>query len=168
MVILNYSKKAIAFFAICYVFFHCTSAEKLTLVRGGYSQSNFKTEGYYYTRYENGYIALFFYENGVMYTTNAILDVSNLDDLDDRIRSGHQGGKAVQLRWFWGVYQSESDTIKVNRWLSGTGSIYPAKLSKGKIISPTVIQMPWIDDQVTEFKFRQFSPKPDSTNTFIK
>lgn len=125
-------------------------------------------DGYFYTKYESGYIALFFYENGIMYTTNTIEAVGDLENLDDHMRSKHSGANAVQLRWFWGIYRTDGDTIKVNHWLSGTGSFYPAKISEGEIINPSTIRIPWVNDQLNEFEFRRFSPKPDSTNAFIE
>jgi hypothetical protein len=168
MVILNNIKRLTTLFTVCYLLLHCTSAEKLTIIRGDNLQPAIKMDGYFYTKYENGYIALFFYKNGVVYTTNTIEGVSDLEDLDDHIRTKHSGANSVQLRWFWGIYRIEGDIIKVNYWLSGTGSVYPAEISEGEIISPSIIRIPWIDDQLNEFKFRRFSPKPDSTNAFIK
>ncbi|MGB3548963.1 MAG: hypothetical protein WBA17_18460 [Saprospiraceae bacterium] len=168
MVILSSMKRLITLFAVCSLVLHCRSAEELSLLREDNSQSAINMDGYFYTKYEYGYIALFFYENGVVYTTNTIEGISDLEYLDDHIRRKHSEAKAIQLRWFWGIYRTEGDIIKLNYWLSGTGSVYPAEISEGKIVNPSTIRIPWINDQLNEFKFRQFSPKPDSTNAFIK
>jgi hypothetical protein len=151
----------------------CKVAEELILNRMDYTGSNLKIDGYYYHEYESGYIAHFFYRNGVIYTTNAMLNIDNLEDLDIQIINRLVKGKTAQFHWFWGTYKIEGDIIRINHWLPGTGGAYPAKLVKGKITDSVSLELNWGGDiinnkELNYWKFREFSPKPDSTNRFIK
>ncbi len=162
-------KYLLSLIALSFFLFQCKNAEELSIGRTSNLQATLKLNGYYHLKYETGYLVLFFYQNGVVYKTNAILDKDDLIALDkDLLEDQNSDSYPTQLHWFWGVYKIEGSTIKINHWLPGTGGAYPAQLSEGRIINPSVIRIPWVDDQLNEFKFRQFSPKPDSTNAFIK
>lgn len=135
-----------------------------------YSGTDFELNGYYYHKYETGYVALFFFRNGVIYDTNAMLDLKDLEELDTHLRENYVGKELTQLHWFWGVYKVDGNEIRIDHWLPGTGGPYPTEVVQGRILNSTTLEIPWFekDGNINQFRFREFSPKPDSTNTFIE
>lgn len=83
----------------------------------------------------------------------------------------------------WGVFNVTGSEIVIERWVTASGGgTYPTQMLKGVIKNDTTIhfhtligvhpvnynskkKVLTIDET---YHFRQFSPKPDSTNNFIK
>lgn len=83
----------------------------------------------------------------------------------------------------WGIFKIGNSEIKIERWtFSSGGGTYPRQEVFGKILNDTTVNFYEQDrnsptqygknkkkEKIDEtYHFRQFSPKPDSTNKFIK
>ena len=64
--------------------------------------------------------------------------------------------------------------IKIEKWVTGNGGFSTTSLKDGKILNDTTLilynnsRVGAIDTIANVYHFKQFSPKPDSTNSFIK
>lgn len=151
----------------------CRVYNELSFNRIDYLSNNLRIDGYYYRKFNSEYYPIFFYENGIVYKMGIFSEVNNIEELDNQIRKNISMYGTTQVPFFWGVFKVEGNSIEINHWLTGTGSTYPAKLVKGKITDPMNLELNWGEDilnntELNYWKFREFSPKPDSTNRFIK
>jgi len=69
--------------------------------------------------------------------------------------------------YWWGIYQIRGDSLLFESWYS-TDYYYPTISYSGKVIDDTTIIINYESSILDTFKFVEFSPKPDSTNKFIK
>jgi len=173
MVILNLKsmKYIIIVVLLISVFSNCKVAESLTLERMDHNGNDLRIDGYYYHPYESGYIAFFLYRNGVYLSSGAILETSSLEQLDQKFLD-REVIPMTNIQWFWGVFRVKGGSINIERWLPGTGGPYPTQLLDGELLNDSTILISGLRGKKYEgiidtFKFRQFSPKPDSTNSFI-
>jgi|SRR5690606_20074147 len=168
------------FFCIPLICVSC-ALKPLTLQRVDNKSGLFKLNGFYYGKSENFsrngvYI---FYENGVM------LLFGNLQEKD----LDYWKGKILNLNnyqkipYWWGVYQVDNNgNMELENWYS-TDYEYPTVRFRGKVVNDTtlLIAHPSVDklksttyfnefsaSVVDTFQFIPLSPKPDSTNNFIK
>jgi hypothetical protein len=70
----------------------------------------------------------------------------------------------------WGIYWVRNDTIFVERWQSVSDCGHDVFTYTGKILNDTTLLIPQNRQDLLfdTFRFAKFSPKPDSTNSFIK
>jgi hypothetical protein len=111
---------------------------------------------------------MFFYQDGVMLSFRDISDITSLNQfmyLDD-IR---------KEKTMWSVFSINDSVITSQGWGDPWGHRRPLVTGYAKIINDTTIL--WYKQENTrtgtyEYNnvvyFRKFSPKPDSTNVFIK
>ncbi len=175
----------------------CKSSENLILPKESFIGANLKTDGYFYF-FSNknagyGYDGKIFnsfilYRNGIFYNVGSghyddnLSIEANLKLLDSNvIRRTEDEKEYINTHIGWGVFKVQGSEIKVERWLSGNGGAYPTQTLIGKIKNDTTIHFHTqignnyntggkkktyeIDET---YRFRQFSPKPDSANVFIK
>ncbi len=140
-----------------------TEIEPLTLERIENNSSLLKLEGYYFNIFgdmsEN--IEIFFlYQNGV-FLDGASSEISKLNQRELDFKSGAYANIAGERQSRWGVYKIENDQFVYEKWYAGNSCCITA-IKTGLIKSDSVLV---IDGR--EFLFKPFSPKPDSTNTFI-
>jgi hypothetical protein len=148
--------------------------EKLSLQRQDYIGTKLRTDGYYYSHFEGtGVIALFFlYRNGVSMSAGGYTTL-DLSEIEKRIVNYNAKSKSS-----WGVFAVNGDTIQQEMWV---GSIYSRPnvyrlVYCGNIENDTTIHFTKIYSSETNitrsidevWHFKQFSPKPDSTNVYIK
>jgi hypothetical protein len=154
------------------------SQDELSILSRSYSGSQLQVDGYYYTiANDRLFSASFFYRNGVF--LNGGGSEAALDAMDEYIqnefilRSGYKDYSQL-----WGVFRIESSSLKFERLYSSSGGPLKAYVNQGVILNDTtfLIQSSYRnqDGKVTEFReenetyhFRKFSPKPDSTNSFV-
>lgn len=164
----------------------CTSFQPLSLKQEMFSANNLKLNGYYYSFDDGVNKAFFLYGNGVFH--DRIWDgidsyyTNNLDSLDIEVSRIYEKEKKYPIRYSWGAFKVSNSNIKIERWLSGNGQAYPTQMLIGKILNDSTIHFSEKigDNGVIKGKekivyninetyhFRQLSPKPDSTNQYIK
>ena len=132
-----------------------------------------KKNGYYYQiTYNNEiYSPLVMYGNGVLITLGGVR--STLEEMDEYIMKNY-----VQDTWYkknkynWGVFFIDDNSIRINT----LSQDYPHRgfVQEGVILNDTTFKITKFSsgDRVKEhdeiYYFRKFSPKPDSTNVYIK
>ena len=150
--------------------------EKMTLVKQPYNGSELRLDGYYYDM-EDGKIwsTYFFYRNGILHYGIASDTLgNNLDMYDTWFASDYYLQRLRTGRRRWGLFEIHDDSIVFERWGILEGGD-PVLRFSGRILNDTTFiitrcENPHSGDVCQEqdlYHFRQFSPKPDSTNMFI-
>jgi hypothetical protein len=156
-----------------------TVDDQLSLIREPFIGNNLHIGGYYYQKAGNSlvYDFSFFYSNGIFLNGGGgEKSIIQAEDYIKRlliINKAHQGTKIG-----WGVFKVEGINIKFERWYPSERP-YKAYVGEGKIINDTtfVITESYrmqkgaktdIQPKNETYYFKQFSPKPDSTNEFVK
>jgi hypothetical protein len=147
--------------------------EKLTLQREDYEGNELKIDGYYYYHNDdNRTLVLFLYRNGIIISTRAypFFDLSFVE-----IEMIKEYGEIGKSKTRWGLFTVVGNKIECEQWVSPTEGITVSKQS-GYIENDTTFH---ITEQYFSYNkqvyhvneiwhFKQFSPKPDSTNNYIK
>lgn len=76
---------------------------------------------------------------------------------------------------YWGLFNINTTIIRIEKWYPSSGSGMPVYLHEGEIINDTtfritrsVRQKTGEEKELNEiYHFKEFFPKPDSTNSFI-
>lgn len=150
--------------------------EELTLNRQPYNSNELKIDGYYYYL-ENRKIwkTYFFYRNGTLHYGIASDTLDNdLVKYDAWFASDYYSNIIKTDHNRWGLFQIHDDSIVLERWSIQEGGDPVLRVS-GHILNDTTFVMtrseyPYSGEVYQHdltYHFHQFSPKPDSTNTFI-
>jgi hypothetical protein len=171
----RYSKKGLfqmkhfLYIIIIFAFFiSCkTEDEKLTLGKRPYSGNEIRLDGCYISEpTHNGYCSyMFFYANGILFNLG---DVANINNLDEFSKNAIDSQKNYKL--CWSVFHIENHDLITQGWQEG-GWIYVQYVIKNKtyiILNDTTLYENVENNDTTFLHFKRFSPKPDSTNIFIK
>jgi hypothetical protein len=152
--------------------FYACKDEELLLSKIPYLGNELKIDGYYYKQSSAHFRIFFFYMDGIM-TDYVDLSSTDLQQVDDKIPFIYEEIKDDKLRW--GVFVINGDIIQYSGWGTSVGGGLPAGKCIGTIENDTTFCITKsINSDGREFErndvyhFRQFSPKPDSTNNFIK
>lgn len=125
-----------------------------------------KLEGYYYSKYdENKFTSIFLYRNGIMFY-GSITTLEEGQDFNEYLNT-YDFSQLYDLPYYWGIYKIEGTTIVIEEWSAGNGGEYPVVMHVGEILNDTTIDF-GEDDFFGLMRFRQFSPKPDSSTRFIE
>lgn len=176
----------------------CAGYEPLTQARKSFTGNNLRLDGYYYCigkEFSNGFNpdyadAFFLNRNGIFLNVAYGSIDSNLEneiilkDLDESVK---KRAEIISLnadkRPDWGIFFTEHSAIIIENWEhSAGGGAYPTKILSGIVVNDTTIHFDKIIGAYPNNKgskkkiksidetyhFREFSPKPDSTNVFIK
>ncbi len=132
--------------------------EELTLSRIPYEGNEFRIDGcYYFIHDDNEFCTyLFFYKNGVTFFAPDSKDINNIDEFTVL-------EEVKKEKTFWGIFIVQKDTLLIQGWTDGGGGPKPIKITYFKILNDTTLQK-----GNYLYHFKQFSPKPDSTNVFMK
>ena len=141
--------------------------EKLTLLRKDYTGNELRTDGYYYvSRQENHSAVYFLYRNGIVLFVGGYSD-----NFEEKMVNYKAKSKSD-----WGVFIVDGNFIQYEKWIGSTGISACLSKSTGHILNDTTIH--FTERYNSEYKttrsidevwhFKQFSPKPDSTNNIIK
>lgn len=166
----------------CMLLFCCKIAQDAILQKVEHITNDIRLEGYYFAESNTESDEVFFlYQDGVFLSWGGVSNSLNLNILspdeirDSTIRHFAELGYYKPLQYSWGVWRIENNQIIVKKWLSGSGGAYPVGKYIGEVVDTATIdiaftyQLPPVgNERIKRFKFRKFSPKPDSTNTFIK
>lgn len=136
-----------------------------------------RLDGYYYSQYfsdstQDLSLVCFLYENGI-YEGNSSGPNEEVREGDVEIDDSFGRNNA---KTSWGIYKIEGDEIEIQFWLPTQLSCHAIQVEKGVIENDTtfIITSTYTtkDDDVREvnsvFRFVPYSPKPDSTNSFIQ
>ena len=152
--------------------------EELTLPKTPYTGNELRTDGYYYYTMNGEYFRAitFFYKNGVAF--QPIGDSHSLQEVDEYVLNELVGeNRYHDVQWSWELFNIENDRILINYWVPPRP--FQCFFEEGTILNDTtfVIQRYYrmengekTEERETNktYHFRQFSPKPDSTNMFIQ
>jgi hypothetical protein len=132
-------------------------------------------EGYYSYEYiKDNYDIYFLFKNGIiLYGFSPSKE--DLIEYELKYRNGEFYKNIQNIKFHWGVYEINKDIIKFERWYPSEKP-YRTTIREGLILNDStfVITKSYkangseVTDRNETYKFRKFSPKPDSTNVFIK
>ena len=177
---MKYVNKNLILTLLVIVVFYCVCcADKLRLTKTPFTGDQLKIDGYYYNHLEGGkyYYPLILYSNGIILSGGGKLCLKSVEDsfLD---KKWIENVKNYQT--WWGIFRIEGNSIKIETWYHSSSWWHiPACIESGKIINDTTFVLTsverssqfWSKGSTKKneiYHFRKFSPKPDSTNRFIK
>jgi hypothetical protein len=175
--------KYLTFFSMSILFTQCglfIDDDSLSLPLTPYTGNQLRIDGYYYqiadgSNYKDGTIfdCYFFYKNGIVITLGG--GANSLEEMDEYVE------RCILLKYFynskycWGVFVIDGNIIKIDRWTPGAKP-YKAYVREGIILNDTTFHITKsfrsngkeqnVKNEI--YHFREFSPKPDSTNVYIK
>ncbi len=150
--------------------------EAYTLTRDDYTGHEIRTDGYYYHYNENRLdlvIVTIFYKNGVV--IDGVCGATLLEfEKDFSDGSFYENNK--DYKGNWGIFKVTNNVVMIERVIASGGLRKLAFIDYGEILNDTTIHIYKNEDPYTNVSsvkddtlyFKQFSPKPDSTNVFIK
>ena len=152
------------------------------LKRTPYTGNELRIDGYYYriAKESDGSNRIYdiscFYRNGILLNMGG--GTLSLEKTDEYIRKSFiEDSPNPKHDWFrWGLFVINNQTIKFERYYAANDITRWTYIREGKILNDTTFRITvfYRSDgserrEVDEiYHFRQFSPKPDSTNNFIK
>ena len=149
--------------------------EELSLPKMLYIGNELRTDGYYYCTGETAIMVVFFYKDGTMIRAGSI-PIQEIPNREEMFKNGEFYNHIKNNKTCWSIYLIEDEKITTNYWVSPRP--FQCYFEEGTILNDTtfVLQRYYRmeDGEMTDegnvnetFHFRQFSPKPDSTNVFI-
>ena len=170
-------KKAMLGFILTLVSCSIMKDDKIGLNRLDYIDNGVRLEGYYYKELESDVPRIsiyFFYRNGIALYGEAP-SLSNLIANEEKFKSGQYYNRVKNNKTGWGVFQINGSAIEFEIWGPNNGGRLKTNLRSGIILNDSTFLINSLfsnyDGQTTveedTFHFKEFSPKPDSTNTFI-
>lgn len=151
--------------------------DELSLKRENYTGNQLQIDGYYYIiNYndpEKTMEVFVFFQNGVLSYLGG--GFSSTTSIENSILSDVFMRKIYINKDCWGIFEVNEKVIKFERWYAGQGA-KPAFVNEGVILNDTTFHITKSyrsnGDDLRErdelYHFRKFSPKPDSTNVFVK
>lgn len=155
--------------------------EKLTLPKQSYTGNELRIDGYYYLRYtppesSESYLDTYFlYENGIILNGGAVKE-DEIGKLENKFKSTEWLDVVRKYKHRWGVFNIKGSKILFERWYPNSPALPVVYIREGKILNDTTFHITVSyrpngserseEDEV--YHFKQFSPKPDSTNNYIK
>jgi len=171
--------KSICLFIMCVILLSCKKRDEeyddsLCSKKMTNSSTALRTNGYYY--WSNGDIPSsnirFIYNDGTMINAGTVSN-ENIEDAENRFGNGEFYQNIKDNKLFWGIYSINDSNIKFETWYPSTDRLY-VYIREGNILNDStfVITRSYRCDGSEEssknevYHFKQFSPKPDSTNSF--
>lgn len=154
---LNNMKSNLYIIIILVSFYSCTSWEDdMINKRTPYTGKEFRIDGCYYKQNLNGsYSFRFFYSNGVLLSFYDSCDITTKKQLK------------LNSNKYWSIFKVKGNTITETYWEEANMfqiSLYDRYY---EIVNDTTLLFTY-KTYNNYFRFKKFSPKPDSTNIFIK
>ncbi|MFM2293387.1 MAG: hypothetical protein RIS29_3200 [Bacteroidota bacterium] len=138
--------------------------EELTMNREPYTGNSLRINGFYKgaISMQNYYEYLFLYSNGVTFYIG-------YKDVDSLILMSKDLETALKKKDHWGVFQISNNSLYIQQWGQNPTAIqYILYNHKYEIVNDSTLFFKNSDGDSTIYHFIKYSPKPDSTNTFIK
>ncbi len=144
----------------------CKKDEKLQLERKDYIGNELRIDGYYYYEYPDSLYntACFLFRNGIFLAATSY-KTSEIKEFEKQVLTEVWINSRRKSKDSWGVFNVKDSILTVERWAPplGIGDNYKKAVYTGKIFNDTTFEM---SDGI--YHFKQFFPKPDSTNPYIK
>jgi hypothetical protein len=173
-------KKNFFYLALILLFSSCNKLcrdDDFSFSRTENNSNKLKLGGYYYGKITNSNSYLTYYDmlfqNGVVLCGSDSLKKV----LDNKIEI-NPNEYNYKSKFFWGVYRIIDDSIEIQRWIPLFGGCFNVEAFKGVILNDTTFVLTkWynVDKEgsynyktiYSIWKFKKYSPKPDSVVTFI-
>lgn len=148
------------------------------LAAQNYTGNELRTDGYYY-RVAEGNVSsrLFcFYTNGVLLDMKGGFQSNDIAEMDDYLEREFSGAYSLNDRALWGLFWINGTDIKFQHYDPYSG--YPVHyyfVNEGVILNDTTfnIRLNYRNDNKERYevndiyRFRQYTPKPDSVNSYF-
>lgn len=150
--------------------------DELSIKRMDYTGNELRIEGYYYYGNNGIYYDIYFlYHNGIILYCGGSHSNSELKELEIEFASGYYYNFIKNTKYHWGAFKIENNLIQFERWFPYEGGL-PVCNRSGVILNDSTFHITkamradGTEQQVLDetFHFKRFSPKPDSTNKFVK
>lgn len=155
-----------------------TQDNNFSLNKSVYTGNELRIDGYYYFMTENNlHYTYFFYENGIIiHGGGNAPNTSPIEFIETQFKSESYLKALKDHKTAWGIFQINGNKIEFERWYPSSGGPLPSYIRSGEILNDTTFVITKVNrsDGSEEktlnetYHFKQFSPKPDSTNNFIK
>lgn len=148
----------------------------LSIPRVPYLGDDLRLIGYYYDLYNNQYYDLnFLFRNGVLLHCGSGYDQTAMTNLEADFASGAFHSMAFGSKTAWGVFLIDSPSVALERWYPSSGGPLKSYVLSGTIVNDSAFHITGsrrsngTELQSVDFTyhFKQFGPKPDSTNQFV-
>ncbi len=155
-------------------------SEELTLPKQPYTGNELRIDGYYYYKYYPGenevyYATYFLYENGIILEGDAVNE-NRIPELENKFKTLEWHNSIKKYKAGWGLFTIDGDKILFEKWYPNSPGQPKVYIREGKILNDTTFHITASyrpdgskrseEDEV--YHFKPFSPKPDSTNNFVK
>lgn len=151
--------------------------ENLTLKKSSYTGTELRLDGYYYfMNGQNLFETYFFYRNGIsIHGGGNGSNTPPLQFIESQFVSESYLNSLKNCKTCWGIFRISGDNIWEEAWYPSSGGGLPVYIRYGKILNDTTFiitrsihSKTGEENELNEtYHFKQFSPKPDSTNKFI-
>lgn len=155
-------------------------SENLTLSKKQYLGKELRIDGYYYSEYigfESNDIYLstyFFFENGVVLYGGAT-EKTEINKLEEQFKTISWVNATKRYKDGWGLFNIDGNKIMFERWQPRSPGQPVVYVYEGEILNDSTFRINVfyrLDGSIRRevddiYHFKQFSPKPDSTNVFI-
>lgn len=155
-----------------------TQDDNLSLNKSVYTGNELRIDGYYYFITENNlHFTYFFYENGItIHGGGNAPNTSPIEFIESQFKSENYLKALKDHKTAWGIFQFNGNKIEFERWYPSSGGPLPSYIRSGEILNDTTFIITKSirpktgeEKELNEiYRFKRFSPKPDSTNSFIK
>ncbi len=151
-----------------------TRDRSISLERVENTSNSLSLSGYYFHKDPIGTVTVFFlYSDGTLMYPGSFGD-DDFENFEKELRRSRIA-EVKQSKIFWGVYQIRGDSILIDRWHPSNGHYYVFR-EKGRIHNDTSFVLTETvrlrgEERIAYsevFRLKKFSPKPDSTNRWIK
>lgn len=155
-------------------------SEELTLPKQFYNGNELRIDGYYYYKYypnenEVYYGTYFFFENGIILQGDAVNE-NRIEELENKFKTLEWQNSIKKYKDGWGIFNINKNKILFEMWYPNSPGQPKVYIREGEILNDTTFHITVSyrpdgserreKDEV--YHFKKFSPKPDSTNNFIK
>jgi len=150
--------------------------DKLTLQRTNYTGNELRIDGYYYSVWSGGFYDMrIFYGNGIVKNIGSPTNGTTLPEADNYISA--MRAEIISKKHGWGVFIINGGNIILEEWRQDNTKLI-AFTREGTILNDTTFKfiqgyrlVGGVKTEVSAldetFYFRQYIPKPDSTNQYI-
>ena len=153
--------------------------DKLSILRREFAGKQLRIDGYFFQQKDGNYFTMYsFYRNGVVLYLGGGYNQNQITDLESRMQNGIFYSDANKFKNYWGVLNIEGKTIAFERWYPSDPPL-KAYVREGEILNDTTFiitksyrmqggKKTELKSQNEVYHFKHFSPKPDSTNSFVQ
>lgn len=152
--------------------------DELSLKKVDYTGNQIRIDGYYYQIKDDYHFDIyFFYNNGIIIAAGGVFN--SIIEMNEYINNEFLNDMNYQnYKSNWGVFNINKNIIQFERWYPSDPPL-KAYIRAGTILNDTTFHITesyrMKDGEKTEidvedeiYHFKQLSPKPDSTNSFVE